>query len=295
MSPNGEFIVGSYFTLNEDDYFDQHPVVWRDGELTDPIDELPGEYPTLDAINSDGISIGTVMHPLGDDYYTPGAYTYQDGEVIELEEELSSQGWGINDHGDTVGIIEHHETNVNQAAQFIEGENVLLDVPEDIFASTARDIDNDGNIVGYVDEWDFGYTYRWNSDGEGEELTVNDEGYALSDYPAIDNGVTIGAAIDSEGNESAVMWELDDTVGTIIDLDKAHALNEGGWIVGSADISAAAYVDGEVFELPRLDDEVPAQDEARGISDDGSVIAGTVEFDSTSLEYPGQAVTWSCG
>lgn len=294
VDSSGSYILGSFDTLNADGYYDSEPIIWHDGEITDPFD-LPADRSYFDAINAEGVAIGTVKHPVGDEQITPTANTYHDGESIDLEDELNSQGLGINDHHDLVGNIDHHETNVPQAAVFIEDGNEILDVPDDIFSSSASDIDNDGNIVGYVDEGDFGYPYRWSADGEGEELTLPDEDdYSLNDAPrAINNGTTVGSAQDEGEKNFAVIWELDETDGTVTELERPGGINAEGWVTGGHGLDAAVYVDGETFNLPRLDDGSDVADYAVGISDDGSIIGGTVSYDALDGDR-GEAVTWTC-
>lgn len=294
-STNGEFIVGNYEIRVSEERLEEHPIIWRDGEMTDTVD-FPNDLSHFGDINSGGLAIGTLALPASEDTIQSRALVYEDGDSTELEDELSSYGLGVNDHGDMVGSIDHPETNVSQAAQFFEGDNELLDVPDENVFSEAMDIDDDGNIVGYVDEWDFGYPYRWGADGEGEELTLSEaEDYTLNFVAyAVNNGVVLGSARDSDENQIAAVWESDETEGTVIDLDMARDLNAGGWIVGGVDQVAAAYVDGEVFELPRLDDASETEDRAEGVSEDGSVIAGNANFDNEDIDFPGEAVIWSC-
>lgn len=288
--PTGTYIVGYVFAPDASGETGIDPVVWHDGELTEPI-EHSATPERLMAVNSDGVAIGTYSEPVGDDALRPAAFTYQHGESVKLEHDVSSQGYDINDNGGAVGTMNTPERNNTSAARFSDDGNEYLDTPDDTYSSIAYAIDEDGTIVGGIES---DYPYRWNTDGEGEELTLNEDGYELEPLAtSINNGTAVGSATDEDNNEVGVLWDNDDTDGTIIELEQPSTINAKGWVTGAKDDNAAVYAGGDVYDLPTLTEDSNTKYRATGISDDGHIITGNISLKDVQ-DAIGEPVMWTC-
>lgn len=290
VSPDGRYVAGR--TLFDDFYGGQEirPIVWVDGEYYGFVD-LPHQAPIMNGISSDGQAVVTVTVPLNDGEATVNSYSWAENDVISLEDDLPSQGLGINEHHDMVGVIQSPGTENFHAVTFGEDGHERLDEPEDVHESLANDIDDDGTIVGSVTNEDERVPYRWNAAGLGTELTLEDVN--LQPATSVNDGWVVANGVHTDDGRVAAYWAPGQTEGTAIEFDQVSRINSEGWITGVHNDAAAVIVDQEVISLPSPNDDPDLADRAQDMSSDGSVIGGAVNR-SQGGDDTREAAIWNC-
>lgn len=292
MDPTGTYIGGRSYPADPEADFFRQAIIWENEEKIEV--DFPGLDQTIQDINSHGDAVGFSFEET-DSGYAAYSYAYLDGEVVELEPDLNSRAEGINDDGTIVGTIE--ESDERHAVVFTDDGAQRLDVPDDTESSSVVDIDADGSIIGSVeiDDGTMGSVpYRWDADGVPEELTLSDEVDGnLSLLIGMSDGWIAGYLVDDVDVYGTAMWAPGETEATEVEFAGTNDLNSYGWLAGGQDNVGVVYADGDIYELPSMHDDSEIIDRADAISHDGTVIAGSVNWDlaeETSLE----AAVWNC-
>lgn len=202
----------------------------------------------------------------------------------------TSEGYGVNDFGTVVGWAPSPRANYYHAFMWKDG--VIEDISEaglgDPSYSRAFDVNNAGQIVGYIDR-DDGMTF---SEGDREAFIWQDgvfrtldhlPGYTSSTAVAINEaGLAVGWSDDGSSSRAA-SWSGGSVVGLATLAGDANsralAVNGRGQVVGWSgngenDSRAVFWQDGFVMDLNSL---LPARSgwqlvEARGINDQGMIV-----------------------
>jgi hypothetical protein len=271
-------------------------VIWHDGQPTAV--DLPGdEEESLADVNSSGTAVGWSFETDG-----PIPYVYSDDQLTRLPGQ-HGQPVAINDAGTIIGNDAENSALVWSSAT---AEPTSLPLPEGATSATATDIDEDGTIVGNVDN---ARPYVWLADGTHRELPLPalDDGQATTGRVfTVRNGWATGWA--STGDEAAsgqpgaaagdtvpLRWNLrTGETRTVADFAGApDAVNAQGWMVGlSTEGRAVLVTDAGTVALPELAPHEPGQltNIPGTVSDDGSLITGQSD-DATDTIQP---VVWRC-
>jgi uncharacterized membrane protein len=146
-------IVGSCFSVDATGYPSDFATIWQDGAAAE-LDLLDGIGSVAYGINDDGLIVGSIIFTEADGTQRQAAIEWQDGEATELptvKGAVSSVPFAINASGDAVGMVQ--SADGQQAVAWIDGDLVLVSdlIPDAkgwVF-SAAKDISDDGTIVGY--------------------------------------------------------------------------------------------------------------------------------------------------
>jgi uncharacterized membrane protein len=277
--PSGRFLLGRTYPIpvSSGDY---NVVVWD--KRTPTIVPIRGMDQELNDINTSGVAVGLSY---GDSGTT--AWLYRRGKVSKLPGGDGAEAWAINEANTVVGARNRKPViwrSLDQAP-------VELPLPEGATAGEARDIDEDGTIVGSVG---MGYVvdrpYVWLPDGSGHPLALPDSGPQAGNAFSIRNGWVNGVL-----GASGVRWDLrtgDPRVFLQFQI-RANRANRYGWQVGPdlqgrglflSDAGPVVLPDlalhkaGESTNLPTT------------ISDDGRVIGGQADDRAGVI----RAVVWTC-
>jgi uncharacterized membrane protein len=306
--PAGRYIVGrSYPKAGE-----YQAVLWHDGSGRNVM--LPGDLEEqLTDVNSAGTAVGWSYTGTTDADTGPVPYVYRDGKVSKLPGVGRGSAYAINDAGAIVGMDdEHHAPVVWRSAT---AKPVRLPVPAGAKKAAVRDIDEDGTMVGSIDNT---LPYVWFPDGTHRELPLP----SIGGKPAttglvfsVRNGWATGVATNGVGRSGAknpaaakdlagakaggpavpVRWNLRTgavTVSSALQFP-ASAVNAQGWEIGTDKQGRAVLATGTgTVVLPDL-----ATHTADGlstipntVSDDGRIIAGQSDDATGTI----QAVVWRC-
>lgn len=291
MDSTGTYIAGRSYPEDPHNDFFRHTILWEDGEIIEV--DFPGLDQSIQDVNSLGDAVGYGFDPDGELERFP--YAYVNGEVIELEPEIEGEAHGINDEGTIVGTL--YEPERSSAVIFTDEGPQPLDLPEGAESSGAVDINDDGSIFGYVtfeDPERDSQPYLWEPDGSLVELTfADDSDYELGAVASMSDGWAAANAIDADSNFGVVLWAPGETEGELVEFSSMFGINGQGWVVGSSDDLAAVHAGGELYELPSLNDDSDILDRADAMSRDGSVIAGSVNWD-LEQEASLEAAVWHC-
>ena len=210
--------------------------LYHEGVLTD-LGRLPGHgfvglpYSMGWGINGNGTIVGESKSQ---------AMKYEDGAMEGFSRRSARAAYGINDHGDIVGVV---ETMAPRTHAFLLSDNNLLDLGTldgDMNSlSIAMGVNNQRQVIGYS--------------GVGENRTNRGfiyEGGVMSEVGTLNGGWSLALGINNHGD---IIGESDGTVfvkrsGTMIDLNtaiehddhglpkinKVAAINDRGQIVGAA-------------------------------------------------------------
>ncbi|MCC7292320.1 MAG: hypothetical protein IT449_09695 [Phycisphaerales bacterium] len=136
---------------------------WEVGVMTPiPVPGNPG-YSTAQAINSAGEVVG--YWDSGDQSDRPFRWS-PGGDVSEMQRTgLSAYPYAINDHGVAAGAAVERDFG-NRAVVWAPDGTIHVLVPEDSYNSSARGINNAGEIVGVIrDELTGQHAVRWDANG----------------------------------------------------------------------------------------------------------------------------------
>ncbi|MGH2532203.1 MAG: alpha/beta fold hydrolase [Thermomicrobiales bacterium] len=127
----------------------RHVFLWQDGEMID-LGTLGGDQASVTDINDAGQVVGRSLAANGEEH----AFLWSDDEMTDLGtlDAESSEAWSINEDGVVVGSFGHEESD-GLAFRWRDGAMTDLhdELPDDAGweLRKARDIGNDGLIVGY--------------------------------------------------------------------------------------------------------------------------------------------------
>lgn len=288
--PSGKIIVGR---VNLGDG-DKQAIMWRDGK----VEKLPliGGDPALNDVDAAGTAVGVEYGEAGQ---LPVAY--RDGAVKRMSAELGGttggEARGINEAGVVAGMIVNYRTPpVAVRWASIDARPEALPLPPGVDIATARDIDEDGTIVGFLGEQTTPYV--WFADGEHHPLPLpplDGKPATGGDAMSIRNGWVSGMATYGMGRYRAVRWNVHTGEVTLFpDIEtRAAGVNAHGWQVGSGkDGNGILRTDRGALTLPGLTGRNPALLGviAKTVSDDARTIAGQSTDSADRLK----AVKWSC-
>ncbi len=289
--PAGKYFVGRSYP----DGGGYQAVVWHSGVGTEV--QLPGDSEeSLEDVNSSGTAVGW-------SYLSAGAFpfVYRNGKVTQLPSAQPAQASAINDAGAIAGDDGVHALLWPTAST----SPTRLSVPSGTGTAKAVDIDEDGTVVGTLDNK---VPYVWLPDGTHHALRLPDtdgkqfEGRAFH----IRDGWVIGVANEAgakaasgakkaQGQIEAIRWNLrTGEMQVVAQIDKsADAVNALGWQTGVAAQGGAQLLAGDkLVKLPGLAPikEDSLADIANTISDDGRTIGGQSNDASGTI----QPVVWHC-
>ncbi|AEV81552.1 hypothetical protein ACWT_0539 [Actinoplanes sp. SE50] len=287
----GRYLVGrSYPKENE-----WQPVIWQDGAAsTVPI---PGTFEKqLADVNASGVAVGWGFSSKT----TSLPYVFGNGQVTRLPGVTGGQALAINDRGAIVGDDGSRPVLWRSAT----AQPTRLPVPPGTTHAQATDIDQDGTVVGTIDDR---IPYVWLPDGTHHPLSLPDldgepvEGRAFHISGGWVSGVvnTRGAAAGlaaERGEIRVVRWNLRTGAATpVTAFDKrADAINAQGWQTGIAAGGGGAVLVADGTTLP-LSGLAPAGDDrlaviANAVSYDGRTVAGQADDAAGRI----QPVVWTC-
>ncbi|GAA4672740.1 hypothetical protein [Phytohabitans rumicis] len=294
--PSGRYIVGRSYPKAGG----YQAVIWHDGKATKVM--LPGDLEeALRDVNSTGTAVGWSY--VGGSEETTGQvpYVYHNGKVSQLPGVRRGSASAINDAGAIVGDDD------NGAALLWPSPTAnptRLPVPAGTSEAMARDIDEDGTIVGTVDNE---RPYVWLPDGTHRELALPDldgKPAATARVFSVRNGWATGVATNGEGRKGdpalggkavAVRWNIRTGEVRVFDAlsSAANGVNAHGWQVGTDQQGRAVLVaDAVTVVLPDLHSHTPngLSNIATTVSDDGRTVAGQSDDATGTI----QAIVWRC-
>jgi uncharacterized membrane protein len=289
--PTGRWIVGRSYPKAGG----YQAVIWHDGTPTKV--PLPGEREELlQDVNSSGTAVGWSYE--GSDTDTdsgPVPYVYRDGVVSRLPGVEHGSAFAINDAGAIAGDAGGAPVVWPSATQ----EPIRLPLPDGASRGSATAIDEDGTVVGNIDDT---RPYVWFADGTHRELplpTVSDGPATSGRVFSVRNGWVTGLAATggvtrgAMGPSTAVRWnvhtgEVRVFAGLYL---RASMANAQGWQIGSDKQDNAVLVtDTGTVVLPDLGGEGRLSVIPSTLSDDGRVISGQANDTTDTI----QAVVWHC-
>jgi hypothetical protein len=299
----GRYLVGS--ATNPDG--SQASVLWQDGTLATP--NLPSSAVAV-AVNSAGTLVGRSTVGSPGSSTESGIWVYTAGHLSQLPRIADDHGAryyvsGINDRGDVVGIafasagtpvltlVVWPATNPNQY-------HILSPPPGTRFIPPATerfaDILDDGTVVAAVTQPGTNPNadrpamdaYAWNADGSARPLGLP-AGAAAYGFAATDSWYAARLPTDPH---AVSRFEL--TTGTSTrypDMLIATAVNRSGWLVGdTTDGHPVAVLGTRSVPLdPPAGSSAGPGTVPMTISDDGTVIGGTIDLSGTT-----RALRWLC-
>ena len=314
--PTGRYLVGrSYPKAGA-----YQAVIWHDGKADTVM--LPGDVEeSLQDVNSAGTAVGWSFVGGAEEDTGPVPYVYQDGKVSKLPGVRRGSAYAINNAGAIAGDDAGDAALVWPSAG---AEPIRLPLPPGASKAMARDIDEDGTVVGTMTMT--GQTtpsaagvapavpYVWLPDGTHHLLpmpTLDGEPAATASVFRVRNGWAIGVAsrdtragatgaagtgdADPAAETRAVQWNV--RTGEVRVFDDlrfgAETTNAHGWQVGmDRQGRAVLRTDAGTVVLPDLAGHRPGglSTIATTLSDDGRTIAGQSEDPSGKI----QAVVWRC-
>ncbi|AVT39926.1 hypothetical protein C6W10_29670 [Plantactinospora sp. BB1] len=312
--PTGRYLVGRSYPKAGG----YQAVIWHDGRADKVL--LPGDLEeSLQDVNSTGTAVGWSFAGDGEADTGPVPYVYHDGKVSKLPGVRRGSAYAINNAGAIVGDDSDDAALVWQSAT---AEPRRLPLPTGASKATARDIDEDGTVVGTMS---MGGTtapsaagiaavvpYVWFPDGTHRPLpmpTLDGKPAATATVRSVRGGWAIGVASvetaatglqgagdpGEAGVARAVRWNLrTGEVRVFAELRfGAETTNAHGWQVGTNRQGRAVLrTDTATVVLPDLADQPPGGlgTIANTLSDDGRTIAGQ----SDDAQGRIQAVVWRC-
>jgi hypothetical protein len=284
--PTGRYLLGRTYPrpVGSGEY---HVVVWDN--RTPTIVPMRGNDQSLHDINSTGVAVGASY---GDTSTT--AWIYRKGKLIKLPGNPGAEAYAVNEANMAVGVRNRRPIiwrSVDQAP-------VELPLPPGATIGEARDIDEDGTVVGYTGTGaGLGASggadqrpYVWLPDGSGHPLKLPESGPQTGLAFSIRNGWVTGIR-DNIG----VRWDLRTGEPQLFPQFniRASVANQYGWQVGTdlkgrglflSDAGPVVLPDlvlhraGELTNIPET------------LSDDGRVIGGQADDRSGVIH----AVVWTC-
>ena len=298
--PSGRYLVGRTYPGNGDQR-NRPIVVWKDDKLVATL-RLPGGDGSLDDINGNGIGVGSSFK---NEVSTP--WLYSAGAVQEL---LGGTGTAvaINEAGVIAGSIGARP--VRWAS--VKAQPVLLKLPAGATEGAAKDVDEDGTILGTVGTATTQTGYLWLPDGTGRKmpLPLVAGKPATSFWPVALRGGWVTGRATYETADSATFAPYRYRV----DQDRYEALPAqarlpariatNGWVAGiswnaSNSLTARGYIQPTIFtdrgEVPLpLYGKAGDDYEITALSDDGGIVAG-YSVGSADANVRNDPLVWHCG
>jgi uncharacterized membrane protein len=250
--PTGRYQIGSIHYSEGSD----HLVRWKDHVLQDAgsLDGVRGED-----VNQSGEMVGTALK---DDQLR--SWRWRDGDLVWLpaaRPDRKVRAVAINAAGTVAGTAENrsdgwdHRVVVWSAADAVRE----LAIPEGFNEAYATDIDDDGTVVGVVQDWDYegagvnsAKAVAWFPDGDWRFLpALGTDPFA--DVVGVRDGTVLGTSTGSTNDHVAVVWRAASGGPTEVapDLNAAVvALSGSGSIATSAHSEIALLQDGVRRPLP---------------------------------------------
>ncbi|GAB3964342.1 hypothetical protein V1634_01605 [Plantactinospora veratri] len=315
--PTGRYLVGRSYP-GAGGY---QAVIWHDGRADKVM--LPGDLEeSLQDVNSTGTAVGWSFAGDGEADTGPVPYVYHDGKVSKLPGVRRGSAYAINNAGAIAGDDSSDAALVWPSAT---AEPSRLPLPPGASKATARDIDEDGTVVGTMSVAGTAapsaagiapvVPYVWFPDGTHRPLpmpTLDGKPAVSASVFSVRNGWAAGvasvetAAIGLQGAGDtgdtgeagvarAVRWNVrTGEVRVFAELRfGAETTNAHGWQVGTNRQGRAVLrTDTATVVLPDLAGQPPGglATIASTLSDDGRVIAGQSDDAKGKI----QAVVWRC-
>ncbi|GAA0911123.1 hypothetical protein Vau01_098150 [Virgisporangium aurantiacum] len=282
MDPGGRYIAGRGYPDDPSDET-RYPAIWDRGVLTSV--PIPGVDQGWRDVNSAGVAVGSSYDPDSGKELTP--WVYADGQVRPLRGVTSGETNAINEHGVITGT---RSDRVPMRWPSVDSDPQKLPLPAGARGAFARDIDDDGTIVGiYWGADGYEHAVAWPSRGTVEVLPLPTGG-SISSALTIRNGWINGWVAGTFGLV-AVRWHLPS--GAVDAFPQfagtASYVNAVGWMVGKDQSGAGLFVSANGdLTLPGLGGQPDGH--AWRLSDNGHVIAGN----ATDKEGQLRAVRWDC-
>jgi hypothetical protein len=314
--PTGRYIVGRSYPKAGG----YQAVIWHDGKADKVM--LPGDLEeSLQDVNSAGTAVGWSYAGGGEDT-GPVPYVYRDGKVSKLPGVRRGSAYAINDAGAIAGDDSADAALVWPSAT---AQPIRLPLPAGASSATARDIDEDGTVVGSITMGkrtprSADVPYVWFPDGTHRPLplpTLDDKQAVAARVSSVRNGWATGmangdaraAGLPGAGDPAgkttakpsppspsgAVRWNV--RTGEVRVFDElrfgADATNAHGWQVGTDRKGRPVLLaDAAPVVLPGLVDHQPdgLTTIPSTLSDDGRVIAGQSDNPRGKI----QAIVWRC-
>ncbi|MGH8793742.1 MAG: hypothetical protein ACRDXX_14005 [Stackebrandtia sp.] len=317
MDPGGEYIVGVSYEKREGaestsssdvDVKDPTPdmklrvLLWHDGEYTEvpPPEGLDTsvvwEYETFD-VNAEGVVVGAAVEEIGQEPNRP--WVHRDGETTLLPGVETGWVGGINAAGDIVGV--RTDGGVDQpviwTAESDYEELVELGLPEGAGSAQARDIGDDGVVVGGVEIDGVEQPFLWDSEA-GDLLPRHPEDAENLDVLALQirDGWVAGRGHYSDDG-TPLRWNIASGKGDAErgELNEVQGVNAEGWTAGVKLNAPAIQTDEGVAKLDTPYDQFHGT--AKRLSDDGGLVAGFADTDEIDDHFDYRivrALVWTC-
>ncbi|BCJ44114.1 hypothetical protein GCM10010168_09270 [Actinoplanes ianthinogenes] len=289
--PEGTYFVGRSYPQAGG----YQAVIWHDGAGTEV--PLPGdEEESLTDVTTTGTAVGwSYLH------HKKTPFVYDDGRVSQLRGVTDGSAEAINDSGAIVGNDGDHPVFWSSATATAR----RLPMPAGAQAAMAVDIDEDGTIVGTIDNKT---PYVWLPDGSHHALRTPDLGGKPAEGRVfhISGGWVIGVVNEAGGGQASgkarakgeietARWNVGTGEVQVIDgLDgMPDAVNAQGWLTGiDRHTGAVLHADTSTIELPGLAPQGAGTlaDIANTVSADGKTIGGQSD-DANGVIQP---VVWHC-
>jgi hypothetical protein len=278
--PSGRYFAGRYSASGV-----IHTAIWDDGKPTNtPVDGAHGE---LTDVNATGVAVGYEY-----ENWQAFPYIYRDGTVTKLAER--GIAYAVNEAGVVVGTDGAEVHAIGRHAVLWRTPSsapVRLPVPPDATGSEARDVDEDGTIVGAVwFERGRQVPYVWMPDGTHRALLPPGGSGSSMTGQAVTVRGGFAVAVYNDPPFGVVRWNLrTGEMRAYEDLLGGWASgNRYGWIVG-ADLSKRGVFIGERERLMLPGPAGALAHGARTVSDDGLTIGGHAD-DGEGV----WAMVWRC-
>jgi hypothetical protein len=295
--PSGHYLAGRVYPPGS------YPrtVIWKDGRLQGG-GTMPGEDADIDAINSDGVGVGSSF--AGDDQYP---YVVKNGSATRLKGGTGS-AVGINAAGVIIGGLGDDVETAPVRWSSAGAQPTRLPMPSGATDGMARVIGDDGTVLGTVKVGKNYKGYQWKPDGTGRFLPrATIAGLTGEFMPVSMNaGWAYGTVlIDLGGGASHIM-----TVRLRIDSNTYEELPVGdpafgatnGWVLGmAADPGAEEPTTVPAIAVGKHTVKLPLDPKAHqyflmSFSADGHTAGGYSADDSYKANAPVKnlAFMWTC-
>jgi hypothetical protein len=210
----------------------------------------------------------------------------------------------VNERGEIAGSVGDKPV----VWRSVSGQPQPLRLPDGAAIGSARDIDEDGTVVGVagpkiqVNGIDDGRAYAWGPDGVPHDLRLPDaapQGKPTgSTATAIRNGWISGVVtVDLGGGSFAIdpaVWNLETgDVKVTPHIGSGSVINAQGWLAGRGDRNLVLVSGAREVELPLPDGARYGRfDNVHTLSDDGATVAGVLNPEDSTSGI--RALVWTC-